>query len=132
MLTFAKANEALFWDAQPGGAAVEEADEEVCLSLEQAQEAVAFLRELGVDALTLPDLIVAHPPLLAYDVETRPRPIAEYMASLGISGQRFVAALSVRPSLLGITASKHKLMVEYLISTDTDMEQIREYVLTTL
>lgn len=132
----AKANESLFWESastRRAPAEDEEAEEEDDVLTKPRCEAVAtFLLELGLSPASLPEIITQHPPLLAYDVEARLRPLAAYLASLGIAGPRFVAALVARPSLLGLTAEKHKKMVDYLLSTEVDVEKVREYVLTTL
>ena len=130
MLTLAKANESLFWQSQAGGE-VEEGEEDT-LTLEQCQATVAFLRELGCSAEAIPSLVTAHPPLLAYSVETRLRPLAAYLKELGIDGPRFVDGLVARPSLLALTASKQKQMVDYLISTGMETEEVQKYVLETL
>jgi mTERF len=130
MLTLAKANEALFWESQASGT---EEGEEDTLSLAQCEATVGFLRELGCSAEAIPSLVAAHPPLLAYNVESRLRPLADYLLSeLNIDGSRFVEALCARPSLLALTASKQRQMIEYLKSTGTEMGELQKYVLESL
>jgi hypothetical protein len=83
----AKANESLFWESastRRAPAEDEEAEEEDDVLTKPRCEAVAtFLLELGLSPASLPEIITQHPPLLAYDVEARLRPLAAYLAVVG-------------------------------------------------
>jgi len=109
----------------------EEADESE-ISLAQVESVVDFLLAIGCERARLPQLISSHPPLLAYDVDSRLRPTYEYLSTLGVGGTEFAAAICARPSLLGLDERSFRTMVTYLQSVDTDPEKVKEYVLTSL
>lgn len=78
-------------------------------------------------------MIGAHPTLLAYDVEARLRPLSDYLAELGVSGERLATALQERPSLLGLSADKNmRIMVDYLLSTGKPLEECIDLLLKSL
>ena len=94
---------------------------------------VEWLRSAGVPPSQVPAVIGAHPTLLAYDVESRLRPLSDYLAELGVSGERLATALQERPSLLGLSADKNmRVMVDYLLSTGKPLDEVIGLLLKSL
>lgn len=94
---------------------------------------MTWLRSAGVPDAQVPSVIGAHPTLLAYDVDTRLKPLSEYLSELGVSGERLAVALVERPSLLGLNADKNmRTMVDYLLSTGKPLDECIELLLKSL
>ena len=103
------------------------------LTVARIDAVVAWMRSAGVPPASIPAVLTAYPAVLAFDVEGRLAPLANYMAELGVNGEQLANAIARRPSLLGLSVTKNlRLMVEYLKSMDTPQEKILEYLLTTL
>ncbi|GFR42696.1 hypothetical protein Agub_g3618, partial [Astrephomene gubernaculifera] len=88
---------------------------------------VEFLLSQGVAVGDVAKVISSHPPVLSYSVPGRLEPFWTYLASIGVPD--VAAAVTRRPSLLGLTADEHlRKIVEYLQYTQTPPETIVEYV----
>jgi hypothetical protein len=91
------------------------------------------MRAAGIPPASIPVVITAHPPVLAYSVEERLMPLSNYLSELGVSGEALAAALARRPSLLGLDVDANlRRMVDWMLSTGVSKEQVVENVLRTL
>lgn len=101
---------------------------------EDMSEVVEFLIESGVDASEVGALVIRHPAVLAYDVETRLKPLFAYMeGTFGIDAKAFVEDVTRRPSLLGLDADENaRKMVEYLLDNGSSKEDAVQYLLRSL
>ena len=125
-----QASEYLFYQKHSEGAEEEDCD---TLTKEQVVTVVQWLRDAGVPPSQLPAVVSAHPTLLAYDVETRLKPLSDYLSELGVPGERLATALQERPSLLGLSANRNmRVMVDYLLSTGKPLDECIELLLRSL
>jgi hypothetical protein len=96
-------------------------------------QVVDFLEARGVSKDDVGALVAKHPPVLAYDVETRLEPLFEYLGELGLDTDGVVANLTRRPNLLGLDPDQNmRRMVDYLVANGNTQEQALEYLLKTL
>jgi len=122
-------------DDEDSGSDEEDAREpdEAELTVARIDAVVAWMRSAGVPKASIPMVLTAYPPVLAFDVQERLEPLATYMAELGVDGEGLAAAIARRPSLLGLSVSKNiRLMVDYLRSVETPQDKILEYLLRSL
>lgn len=119
---YAKAAEYRLWNDLPE------------LEADDVQGVCDYLLEIGVDEERLPDVLIEHPPIVAYDVDTRLKPVFEYLSSLGVEPERFGDVVMRRPSLLGLDVEANmKKMVDYLLSSgEYTHDEVVEFLLTTL
>jgi len=98
------------------------------------REVVEYLMGVGVTEKALGELVVRHPAVLAYDVESRLEPLFVYMEStFERNATQFISDIARRPSLLGLDANENaRRMVEYLLSNGSSKEEALEYLLRTL
>jgi hypothetical protein len=101
---------------------------------EDMSEVVEFLIESGVAASEVGALVIRHPAVLAYGVETRLKPLFEYMeCTFGRDAKAFVEDVTRRPSLLGLDADANaRKMIEYLLDNGSTKEEAMEYFLRSL
>ena len=83
-------------NAKRGGAA------NASFGVREMAQVVDFLEARGVSKDDVGALVAKHPPVLAYDVETRLEPLFEYLGELGLDTDGVVANLTRRPNLLGL------------------------------
>ena len=95
---------------------------------------VEYLMGVGVTERALGELVVRHPAVLAYDVESRLEPLFAYMEStFERNATEFISDIARRPSLLGLDANENaQRMVGYLLSNGSSKEEALEYLLRTL
>ncbi len=94
---------------------------------------VDFLTDRGVGPEDVGKLVAKHPPVLAYDVETRLEPLFDYLGELGLDMQAVVQNLTRRPNLLGLDPDQNmRRMVDYLVANGSTQEEALEYLLKTL
>jgi hypothetical protein len=100
----------------------------------EMREVVEYLMGVGVTEKALGELVVRHPAVLAYDVESRLEPLFVYMEStFERNATQFISDIARRPSLLGLDANENaRRMVEYLLSNGSSKEEALEYLLRTL
>ena len=93
---------------------------------------VDFLEARGVSKDDVGALVAKHPPVLAYDVETRLEPLFEYLGELGLDTDGVVANLTRRRSARPRPRQNMRRMVDYLVANGNTQEQALEYLLKTL
>ena len=114
-------------NAKRGGAA------NASFGVREMAQVVDFLEARGVSKDDVGALGAKHPPVLAYDVETRLEPLFEYLGELGLDTDGVVANLTRRPNLLGLDPDQNmRRMVDYLVANGSTQEQALEYLLKTL
>jgi hypothetical protein len=114
-------------NAKRGGAV------EAPFGTEEMMRVVDFLTDRGVDINEVGTLVAKHPPVLAYDVETRLAPLFDYLGELGLDSTQVVENLSRRPNLLGLDPDDNmRRMVDYLVADGKTQEQALEFLLKTL
>ena len=114
-------------NAKRGGAA------DASFGVREMAKVVDFLEARGVSKDDVGALVAKHPPVLAYDVETRLEPLFEYLGELGLDTDGVVANLTRRPNLLGLDPDQNmRRMVDYLVANGNTQEQALEYLLKTL
>jgi mTERF len=92
---------------------------------------VAFFERMGLSNAEIVDIISVHPPVLSYDPASRLQALVDYLSSIGITDTKQV--ILRRPSLLGLSVSDNlRRIVEYLLENDYTMEQVEEFLQTTI
>lgn len=98
---------------------------------QQMVPVVDYLQSLGLKGIALANTIKAHPPVLAYDVDTRIKPVIEYLVD-DLECDNIAALVAGRPSVLGFDLDAMTRATGYLLSTDMSKEDVLKVVATTL
>jgi len=87
---------------------------------------IEYLDSVGVGS-SLPELLVAHPNVLAYNVEDRLKPAIDYLVEIGV--EDVAQVIAKRPSLLGLDPENQlRRMVGYFQANDFSQEEIIDMI----
>jgi len=87
--------------------------------------------EVGLKGVALANTIRAHPPVLAYDVDERIKPVIDYLV-IDLECDNVAKLIAGRPSVLGFDLEALTRATDYLLSTDMDKNAVLNVVATTL
>ena len=87
--------------------------------------------EVGLKGVALANTIRAHPPVLAYDVGERIKPVIDYLV-IDLECDNVAKLIAGRPSVLGFDLEALTRATDYLLSTDMDKNAVLNVVATTL
>lgn len=75
-------------------------------------------------------VIAEHPPILSYSSTERLQPFVEYLSGLGLTD--LATVIRRRPTILGLDLEQCRRIVGYLQENDYTLEQIEEFLSSSL